>query len=1357
MARKQNKRIQTIELPTVEELQESGKYQAMLNLFNKNPKKWYEWLVVKEETDNTFTRSDNGTLLLQSLQQDINIDDDTRFEILTPLRISDSLKQKIDQHKPEDVYKQFFKKYTYGKDSLESKLEYRKVMAYATMKLLDKGVDPSELMRKTGKAGKAFKFVGNILNMDAQPLMAMHLKAMATLVPRTGVGKAALETLKQSGKEVGKDSSLWDRGREFITRNYLGSIAKIRGDVLSEEDIKAIATPLKMWDISLSERYMRNIGSQIRGDDKVLSSAMKKSRESVPLSSDEQNRIEKFNKWSMWAGIGAEIGLGLLLPGGVFKGLDEARNAAKADNIIDIAHTTAKTIKGEIAKAGGGLENVSKAMDDLLDMTTKTYSYEKIQDGLRIAENSFKGLDFEGAGKFTAQIGKARKGLADTIQAGLNAEKTLSKPIYKFTNSQLRKIRTVGNNLVKKIKFRKLYRASGVGLLESLTTSQRKLVESGRISKALDDVMGKGIKGGAKKVMDLARRMSDVETDKVIKSMENLNRNLSRAYGEIRGELTLDKFHSAIDDILENPDILGKYNPNDLSAVRGLGLHEDTKKVIDNLRPQDWQVLKQARRELDNFLIDEVKHGVSISPLGLSEADGKVWKKISRKFTNLWYENSDSSKLVGIETELRDLLLKSKGFNIMDEKLFEETTKNFSYLAHLLTEKGRKFVREKNLAGDKLTSFINDAKKVARKRIGVGGFEKRRFYTGSLRDINEGFRELLTKDKVKPEDLFDLFETNIAKIMGVRGQRHALAIKKTYFAKMIKQFGNEFKEAGMRALSDSVPDAVRFKGGVQIVDGVKIGKELYYTPDVAQAIENMFTMFRDDGNLFWKYFEKANRVWKRTTLAFPTTVIRNAIGNTFNSLLSMKLTPHNVATYVKSLGEAIGIWLKKQLPQIGEFLPPKAGGHVVKKMFEKAKVPKLGKGIKIGKGGRLISYDMLYDEALKRGLFSSGFQAAETTLKDLGTKGNVGKTIKRGGKVGWALLEGRPILAVNGAVEEVGRFALFITAVKQGKSFDGAADTVFKHLFDYGDLGKGDRAIKRALPFWTWTRKNVPLQLSKLMSDESRAIIRIVNSMQRGRPGDKVYNEEFMSEWLSETQKTLNLKKTKKTGRPHYNLMESMFPVFDIMKVVKLFETFKKDPDKAIGFSVDTLPIIKEIGRLVSPLLKVPIEIAFNKDFNFGTEIQKSKYAKKEFLGMRLEPKVVKWLGAIRLLGFLVKGGLEVDLGVRRTMTTPRRDAANAVVSYLWFAPYEYNRGFSKDMSTAKYNKQQKAELGNFRTWKYRLQNVGSMTQGDVDDMMKRAKQNLRDIVGAEQAGIITKRQRDIYVKWLYKILWVWE
>jgi len=63
------------------------------------------------------------------------------------------------------------------------------------------------------------------------------------------------------------------------------------------------------------------------------------------------------------------------------------------------------------------------------------------------------------------------------------------------------------------------------------------------------------------------------------------------------------------------------------------------------------------------------------------------------------------------------------------------------------------------------------------------------------------------------------------------------------------------------------------------------------------------------------------------------------------------------------------------------------------------------------------------------------------------------------------------------AVEDNSRALHFIDRFKAGHSMDAAEASVKKYLFDYTDLSKTEQEVfKQFIPFYTWMRKNIPLQ-----------------------------------------------------------------------------------------------------------------------------------------------------------------------------------------------------------------------------------------------------------------------------------------
>ena len=76
---------------------------------------------------------------------------------------------------------------------------------------------------------------------------------------------------------------------------------------------------------------------------------------------------------------------------------------------------------------------------------------------------------------------------------------------------------------------------------------------------------------------------------------------------------------------------------------------------------------------------------------------------------------------------------------------------------------------------------------------------------------------------------------------------------------------------------------------------------------------------------------------------------------------------------------------------------------------------------------------------------------------------------------------------VGSNLETTQRANLFLNALEQGQSLSDAVKTVNKYMFDYGDLTKFERDwLKRAIPFYTFMRKNIPMELETMLTQPKK-------------------------------------------------------------------------------------------------------------------------------------------------------------------------------------------------------------------------------------------------------------------------------
>ncbi len=97
------------------------------------------------------------------------------------------------------------------------------------------------------------------------------------------------------------------------------------------------------------------------------------------------------------------------------------------------------------------------------------------------------------------------------------------------------------------------------------------------------------------------------------------------------------------------------------------------------------------------------------------------------------------------------------------------------------------------------------------------------------------------------------------------------------------------------------------------------------------------------------------------------------------------------------------------------------------------------------------------------------------------------------------------------SVDDVARISGFVYQLAKGLSPDEAAFQVKKYLFDYFDLTPFERKwMKTFVPFWTWTRKNMPLMFQEVVRQPGKfaAVSRAQDYISQP------YQQDDVPEWL---------------------------------------------------------------------------------------------------------------------------------------------------------------------------------------------------------------------------------------------------
>jgi hypothetical protein len=162
-------------------------------------------------------------------------------------------------------------------------------------------------------------------------------------------------------------------------------------------------------------------------------------------------------------------------------------------------------------------------------------------------------------------------------------------------------------------------------------------------------------------------------------------------------------------------------------------------------------------------------------------------------------------------------------------------------------------------------------------------------------------------------------------------------------------------------------------------------------------------------------------------------------------------------------------------------------------------------------------------------------------------------------------------------VEDPAKLALYAWARRSGKSSDEAATIVKKYLFDYSELSDFEKQyLRNAIPFYTWTRKNVPLQLATALQNPTRLtnqtrLLDLFTQVAEADESNPFPDNEALPTYLQgpETFKLPGL--TSEAGEGA--VASSRLPVFDLNLL-----------------TTDPRQLRERLAFLLNPAIRIPLE-----------------------------------------------------------------------------------------------------------------------------------------------------------------------
>ena len=299
---------------------------------------------------------------------------------------------------------------------------------------------------------------------------------------------------------------------------------------------------------------------------------------------------------------------------------------------------------------------------------------------------------------------------------------------------------------------------------------------------------------------------------------------------------------------------------------------------------------------------------------------------------------------------------------------------------------------------------------------------------------------------------------------------------------------DEMKQFGILEGSKNIP-----KGWVEARDlSGKLIPELRgfrFPIDMAKVAANVKDVFFGDKSFIKtiRLLDDATNLWKRIVLATPGYHLRN-----FYSDIASGFTEYGIDFLNPKY------WIEAQKIKMAQ----KVGGKFRNVLVDVA-------GVKRTAGE-------MADELTKSGSMGTGRYVVETASG----KGSLAR-FSKANPLQWNA-------AIGAYREDMGRIVADIIERNAGSDMIQAAWNVKKVFFDYGALTAFERGVlRRAIPFYSWTRKNVVRQIEALITRPGRVgqVIRYMKSIEKK---DKPAGYDFIKpEYFNELNMFLTNAKSK--------------------------------------------------------------------------------------------------------------------------------------------------------------------------------------------------------------------------------------
>lgn len=397
------------------------------------------------------------------------------------------------------------------------------------------------------------------------------------------------------------------------------------------------------------------------------------------------------------------------------------------------------------------------------------------------------------------------------------------------------------------------------------------------------------------------------------------------------------------------------------------------------------------------------------------------------------------------------------------------------------------------------------------------------------------------------------------------------------------------------------------------------GEDLFYHPTVALAIQDMIkVMDKDPASNFWAQgYDKLTNIWKASvTSIFPMFHGRNAISNVFQNFMNLGYEAANPHTHMLS---ARMILHNRELEKLGESALSGTDPEAFKKLTELYDKPVMtdrrGYTWTVGElNSQLRDNVIAFNPSILGSMDTQRTPKAMLTEVQDHLYPETNKYLMPVRKT-WQKTNpfelGR---SAGNMVESQARMVNFLSNLKETGNVEHSTQMVKQYLFDYQNLTPFERGfMRRVIPFYTYTRKNMELMTNTLVHNPGRIEAFNTGFQTLGNvfSGGQLSDEErsALPKWMRDGVDIVLARKGSKVG-----LLTSL-------------QTPVEQPTQALA----------NLFGSMNPILKIPIEQTAGYSFFYGKPL--SDVTNADMYASPLVPKALKDAIGFETVTYTTKDG----------------------------------------------------------------------------------------------------------------------